>query len=71
MAKLIFVMAFLTTQTGQNFASYSERQDNIENTVFVAKNAFVMTNAVQNAFLTTKGHSHFIIFYNSLALLNY
>ena len=60
MAKLIFVMTFLTTQTGQNFASYSERQDNIENTVFVAKNAFVMTNAVQNAFLTTKGHSHFI-----------
>ena len=50
MAKLIFVMTFLTTQTVQNFVSYFERQDTIENAVFVAKNAFVMTKTIQMHF---------------------
>ena len=61
MAKIIFVMTFLTTQNVQNFASYFERQDNIENAVFVAKNALVMTEAIQNAFLMVKYRSNCIL----------
>ena len=49
MAKLTFSpTTFLTTKTVQNFASFSERQDTIQNAI---QNVFAIQNVVKNNIL--------------------